>query len=61
MKSIPNVFSYVYQQFFGMSDLYRLTTAATKIKCQFLEAFPMINDFVNMPKFFFNYLIMTHK
>ena len=61
---MPSVFSYVYLQFFRMSDLWRekaTTTATTKIKCKFLEVLLVMHNFLDMPKCFCNQLIIMHK
>ena len=62
MKIMPNVFSYVHQQFFRMPDLWRQkANKITTKKFFFLEIFLMIHDFLDMPKYFSNQLIIIHK
>ena len=61
MENIPNVFSYVHQQFlkrliFGDK---RLTKATTKI-CIFKKYF-LLHDLLDMPKYFSNQLIIIHE
>ena len=56
MKSIPNIFSYVYQQFFRMPYLLfgdkMLRKTTTKIKCQLLQVFLIMHDYLNVQSVF---------
>ena len=60
MESIPNVFSYMHQQFFRMPNLWRQKVNKNNIKKYLFFLFLMIHDFLDMLKCFSNQLKIVH-
>ena len=52
MFSVACISSFLECLIYGEKKL--TTTTTTKIKCQFLETFLMMHDFLDMPNFFSN-------